>query len=282
MKTGMRLSIVLALGVCVAACCFGCAAPKASPATTVVRVSVVSDSADAGSFSGASADSSASSEMSKSSESCASSSAAADSGSSSSSASSASAADKLFAALDIDKDFREGFVHGSKPAKYQKYIVLHDTEGEGSPESVVEYWGEADEGIAAHFVVGKDGHIVQCVPLNKIAHHAGFGDTGHNEEFGVEDESRDDKVGTEPIGDWASDYGMNSYSIGIELVHVGGEGDYPKKQLKALDNLIAYLDAYYDKECEVIDHKMWRTGNSDTSEEFAEYLENYQDHRSYK
>lgn len=183
--------------------------------------------------------------------------------------------------LDIDVDYRKGFVHGSKPAKYQKYIVLHDTEGEGEPEDIVGYWDNSESGIAAHFVIGQDGHIVQCVPLDKIAHHAGFGDTGHNEEFGVEDESRDDKEGAKPIGDWASDYGMNSYSIGIEMVHVGGEGDYPKAQLKALDGLIAYIDAYYGKESKIIDHKMWRSGNSDTSEEFAEYLKNYQDHRTH-
>ena len=74
---------------------------------------------------------------------------------------------------------------------------------------------------------------------------------------------------------------MNSYSVGIELVHVGGEGDYPTVQLQALDDLIAYIDAYYGFESVIIDHKAWRTGNSDTSLEFAEYLANYQDHRTH-
>ena len=74
---------------------------------------------------------------------------------------------------------------------------------------------------------------------------------------------------------------MNSYSIGIEMVHVGGSGDYPEAQLEALDGLIAYIDTYYGFESEIIDHKAWRTGNSDTSPEFAEYLANYQDHRTH-
>ena len=190
-------------------------------------------------------------------------------------------AQKLYKELKIKKDMRKSFVHGEKPAKCQKYIVLHDTEGDGDAQGVIEYWDGNDAGVAAHFIVNKDGSIMQCVPLDKITHHAGFGDTGHNKEFGVEDESRDDKVGTTEIGDWASDYGMNSYSIGIEMVHVGGEGEYPEKQLKALDGLIAYIDAYYGKESKIIDHKAWRTGNSDTSEEFADYLENYQDHRTH-
>ena len=189
---------------------------------------------------------------------------------------------KLRKKLNIKTDFHKEFAHGPKPAKYQKYIVLHDTEGDGEPADIVGYWDSNDAGIAAHFVVGKDGKIVQCVKLDKIAHHAGFGDEGHNKQYGVEDESRDDKVGTTEIGDWAPDYGMNSYSIGIEMIHVGGEGDYPEAQLKAVDELIAYIDAYYGFESEIIDHKAWRTGNSDTSEEFADYLENYQDHRTHE
>ena len=203
-------------------------------------------------------------------------------GSSAQSSASTTSADKLFKKLDIDKDFRKSLVHGEKPVQYQKYIVLHDTEGDGAPEGVVEYWDGSTDGVGAHFVIGKDGHIVQCVPLDKIAHHAGFGDTGHNKKFGVQDESRDDKVGANPLGSWASDYGMNSYSVGIEMVHVGGSGGYPKKQLQALDSLIAYIDAYFGMESKIIDHKAWRSGNSDTSEEFAKYLKNYQDHRSYK
>jgi N-acetylmuramoyl-L-alanine amidase len=190
-------------------------------------------------------------------------------------------ADELRARLDLTEDYRDSFDHGEKGPEFQKYIVLHDTEGDSDPESVVSWWDSNGKGIAAHFVVGKDGSIVQCVDIERIAHHAGFGDTGHNELFGVEDESRDDKVGTEPIGDWASDYGMNSYSVGIEMVHVGGEGDYPSEQLLAVDGLIAWLDACFASESAIIDHKAWRTGNSDTSAEFAGYLANYQDHRTH-
>ena len=84
-----------------------------------------------------------------------------------------------------------------------------------------------------------------------------------------------------PIGDWAADYGMNSYSVGIEMVHVGGSGDYPQEQLQAVDALIAYIDAYYGFESEIIDHKAWRSGNSDTSAEFAGYYENYRTYRTH-
>ena len=187
----------------------------------------------------------------------------------------------LYEELGVVEDYRVSFVHGEKGSEYQKYIMLHDTEGEGDASSVVSYWDGNGQGVAAHFVINKDGSIVQCVPLDSITHHAGYGDTGHNALFGVEDESRDDKVGTIPIGDWASDYGMNSHSIGIEMVHIGGSGDYPEAQLVALDALIAYIDAYYGFESEIVDHKAWRSGNSDTSEEFSTYFENYKRFRTH-
>ena len=190
-------------------------------------------------------------------------------------------AEELRAKLSIVDLLQEQFVHGQKPAECQKYIVLHDTEGDNDAASVVSYWAGNGNLVAAHFIVNKDGSVVQCAPLDAIVHHAGYGDTGHNAQFGVEDESRDDKLGTVPIGSAMADYGMNSYSVGIEMVHVGGSGDYPQAQLQALDDLIAYIDAYYGFESAIIDHKAWRTGNSDTSEEFAGYLRNYQEARTH-
>jgi len=193
---------------------------------------------------------------------------------------SAAQANRVPVDINIVEDYREVFNHGYKGPEYQKYIVMHDTEGEGDPASVISYWEGNGNYVASHFIIGKDGTIYQCVPMDQIAHHAGFGDTGHNELYGVEDESRDDMRGTTPIGDWASDYGMNSYSIGIEMVHVGGSGYYTEEQLDAVDALIAYIDSYYGFESTIIDHKAWRSGNSDTSPEFAEYLANLQDHRT--
>jgi hypothetical protein len=183
--------------------------------------------------------------------------------------------------IPIEKDYRDSLVHGDKGPAYQKYIVLHDTEGESDPASVINWWDGNGNFVAAHFVVGKDGTIYQCVPMDKIAHHAGYGNAGHNDAFGITEDGRDDMRGSTPVGDWAPDYGMNAWSIGIEMVHVGKSGDYPKEQLDALDALIAYIDAYYGFESTITDHKAWSNGNSDTSAEFAQYLYNYQDHRTH-
>jgi hypothetical protein len=183
--------------------------------------------------------------------------------------------------ISIVEDYRSGFTHGDKGSAYQRYIVLHDTEGDSSPASVINWWDSNGNLVAAHFVIGKDGTVYQCVPLDKIAHHAGYGDTGHNATYGIVEDGRDDMAGSVRIGEWASDYGMNAWSIGIEMVHVGGSGYYPEAQLEALDALIAYIDAYYGFESAIIDHKAWRSGNSDTSPEFAEYLYSYQTNRRH-
>jgi hypothetical protein len=183
--------------------------------------------------------------------------------------------------LRIITDFRAGFVHGNKPAANQKYIVLHDTEGWSNPANVISWWDSNGNLVASHFIVGVDGTVYQCVPMDKIAHHAGYGDAGHNAAYGIAEDGRDDMAGSVWIGSWAPDYGMNAWSIGIEMVHVGGGGSYPKAQLDALDALIAYIDSYYGFQSRIIDHKAWRSGNSDTSPEFAEYLRNYQNSRRH-
>lgn len=184
------------------------------------------------------------------------------------------------AGINLTESFRASLFHGSKDAAHQKYIVLHDTEGGGTPENVISGWESDGNYVAAHFVIGKDGRVVQCVPLDQIAHHAGYGDAGHNALYGVPEDGRDDMRGASPIGSWAPDYGMNAWSIGIEMIHQGNE-PYPEAQLVALDRLIMYIDGYFGNQSTIIDHKMWRSGNSDTSAAFAGYLANYRNHRTH-
>lgn len=83
--------------------------------------------------------------------------------------------------------------------------------------------------------------VYQCVAMDRIAHHAGYGDRGHNALYGITEDGRDNMKGSVWVGDNFPDYGMNAYSIGIELVHIGGSGSYPEEQLEALDNLIAAI-----------------------------------------
>lgn len=188
--------------------------------------------------------------------------------------------------LNAKKMNNASFNHGTKTKENQKYIMLHDTEVDASPENIVNSWANSKNGVAAHFVVGRDGSIVQAVELDVIAHHAGFGGPGnYDSKFGVGNNDKkgngDDLVG-QNSGQWNgyTSYGMNSYSIGIEMVHVGGQ-DYPEVQLNAVDKVIAYIDAYYGKKSTIIDHKDWRPSNSDTDSKFATYLSNYKSSRHH-
>jgi N-acetyl-anhydromuramyl-L-alanine amidase AmpD len=191
-------------------------------------------------------------------------------------------AQEIRKSLRITEDFREQFIHGEKGSSFQKYVVLHDSEGKGTATELIDWWAGNDNRVATHFVVNKDGSIVQCVPIDAIAHHAGFGNTGNNAAYGVEDESRDDRVGTVWLGDWAADYGMNSYSIGIAMVHAGEPGEeYPEEQLRSVDGLIAYIDAYYGFQSQIIEHRDWRTDCESCSAEFAPYLESYKQTRTH-
>ncbi len=74
-------------------------------------------------------------------------------------------------------------------------IVIHFTAG-SSLSSSVNVLTNADSGVSAHFAVGRNGDIVQMLPTNKIAWHAG--------ESYYEGRS-----------------GLNQYSIGIELDNAG-------------------------------------------------------------
>ena len=187
----------------------------------------------------------------------------------------APSADEAKAKLVLTEVYYADLRHGSKGAAHQKYIVLHDTEGGGTADGVLQYWESNGNLVAAHFVVNKDGSILQCVPLDNIAHHAGWGSGDANARFGISEDGRDDLRGRMPSSAY-TDYGMNAWSIGIEMVHRGGE-TYPEAQLAAVDDLIAYIG----NGGTIIDHKMWRAGNSDTNPEFATYLANYRDHRTH-
>ena len=148
--------------------------------------------------------------------------------------------------------------HGSLPKDKVKYIMMHDTEsGTDDAQAIINAW--KGNGVAAHFMVDKTGKIFSCVPIDTITHHAGWGNT--NDLFGITQE-RDDS--TEQADAPGKDYAMNANSIGIEIVHDHGGGDYPEEQLNAVDSLVAYLDKELGHEAEIIDHKEW-TGSPSTS-----------------
>jgi len=90
-------------------------------------------------------------------------------------------------------------------------ILLHYT-GMQTGEAALERLTSAESKVSSHYVVFEDGRIVQCVPEDKRAWHAG-------------------------VSYWAGETDINSRSIGIEIVNPGhefGSPDFPRRQIAAV------------------------------------------------
>lgn len=99
-------------------------------------------------------------------------------------------------------------------------IVLHHTAG-ATTRSCVRWFQNPDSRVSAHYVIGKDGSIIQMVNTFFRAWHAGA--------------SRDTE-GRE---------NANNYSVGIEIVNVGnGTDPYPEAQVRAVRLLCGALARY--------------------------------------
>jgi N-acetylmuramoyl-L-alanine amidase len=92
-------------------------------------------------------------------------------------------------------------------------ILLHYT-GMQTGEAALQRLTTAASKVSAHYVVFENGRIVQCVPEERRAWHAG-----------------------ESV--WAGDTDVNSRSIGIEIVNPGHEFDYPDYPLRQIAAVIS-------------------------------------------
>jgi N-acetyl-anhydromuramyl-L-alanine amidase AmpD len=99
-------------------------------------------------------------------------------------------------------------------------IVLHST-AQDSLQDTVTYFENPDSQVSAHFVVDKDGTVVQMVPLTKRAWHAGVS-----------------------VLDGVP--GVNDYSIGIEMVNRNdGKDPYTDAQYHAVAEIIRRCREHY-------------------------------------
>jgi N-acetylmuramoyl-L-alanine amidase len=96
-------------------------------------------------------------------------------------------------------------------------IVIHYT-GDNSMDGAVSWLCAQQSGVSAHLVIGKDGSIIQLVPFNVSAWHAGRSD--YNGRANV-----------------------NGFSVGIENVGIGDE--WPDAQVDAIKEVIRALFAAY-------------------------------------
>jgi N-acetylmuramoyl-L-alanine amidase len=112
-------------------------------------------------------------------------------------------------------EFRPSPNHGErKDGRRPDMILLHYTGMPEAGEALERLCSQGSE-VSAHYFVFEDGRIVQMVPENRRAWHAG-----------------------ESV--WAGETDINSCSIGIEIVNPGhdyGYLDFPKRQIAAVTAL---------------------------------------------
>jgi N-acetylmuramoyl-L-alanine amidase len=97
-------------------------------------------------------------------------------------------------------------------------VVIHHT-GSATLERALASLRNPARSVSSHYLVGKDGTVVQLVDERRRAWHAG-------------------------LSYWGGDTDLNSSSIGIELVNTGDE-PFPEAQIEALLKLLADLKARY-------------------------------------
>lgn len=109
-----------------------------------------------------------------------------------------------------------------------KLVVLHDTAGRLEARNSVRWLSGNPGKSSVHFVVERDGEIVQMVPTNRRANHAGK-------------------------SNYHGRAGVNGFSIGIEIVNPG--------RMRALDENGKRVETWYG---EAFDAEQYRVSYCDT------------------
>lgn len=99
------------------------------------------------------------------------------------------------------------------------YIMIHHTAQKSLDQTIRTFHSER-AGASSHYVIGRDGKIVQMLNDLFRGHHAG-------------------------AGKWGNDTDLNSSSIGIELDNNGTTDPWPDVQIGALIELLKYLKTTY-------------------------------------
>lgn len=117
--------------------------------------------------------------------------------------------------------------HHSIRTKLITAIVIHYT-GSLNIEGTISWFKDLESKVSAHYVIGRDGRLVQMVPDNRVAWHAGRSFMRpHLQE-----------------GDPRQEPNVNSFSLGIELVATHDSG-FEVAQLNTLYTLLEQLVTKY-------------------------------------
>jgi N-acetyl-anhydromuramyl-L-alanine amidase AmpD len=138
-----------------------------------------------------------------------------------------------------------------------KYIVFHRTEGHiaGDLSTLMSGGGRK---VSIHFLIAPTGKIYKMLPMYKGANHAGYGDSGLAAKYG----------------------NANHHAYGIELSGMGSE-PYTTAQLKALDEVVKYIDSYLGRKVPITSHAAIDPERKSDPRHFP-YFDNYNRYRSFK
>lgn len=100
------------------------------------------------------------------------------------------------------------------------FVVIHHT-AQNSTDQTIKTFQSKERVVSSHYVIGRDGKVVQMVNDYARARHAGVGKWGTNTDF-------------------------NSCSIGIEMDNNGRTDPWPEIQMDALIQLLTTLKKKYD------------------------------------
>ncbi|MBX2952263.1 MAG: N-acetylmuramoyl-L-alanine amidase [Leadbetterella sp.] len=95
------------------------------------------------------------------------------------------------------------------------YVVIHHT-AQNSTDQTIRTFQLERTAVSSHYVIGRDGKVVQMVNDYVRAQHAG-------------------------VGRWGNDTDLNSSSIGIEMDNNGTTDPWPEVQINALIELLKVL-----------------------------------------
>jgi N-acetylmuramoyl-L-alanine amidase len=165
----------------------------------------------------------------------------------------------------LTQGWRQASPNQGGPLKAPTLIVLHFTASGGAgPEGDADYFLSPNARVSAHAVVGRDGQILQTVPFDRTAWHA-----GRSVWRGVPN-CNDFSLGIE-IDNWgrllrSADGQVRSWSgdpvdpaRAVELTHKHERHAalweiYPERQLAALTTLVAALLKEYPSLQEIVGH----------------------------
>lgn len=99
------------------------------------------------------------------------------------------------------------------------FVILHHTAQKSTDQTIRTFTVKGQSEVSAHYVVGRDGKVIQMVNDYLRAHHAG-------------------------LGRWGNDTDLNSSSIGIEIDNDGFE-PYTPAQIEGVIKVLTTLKKRY-------------------------------------